>query len=438
MTTVTAPATTSTPLRFASKVRATSTASGGLSATIGAALLVTVVFVNDAVFRVADAEQATFDLQVAVRLVVCGLCGLYGLAHLRSALRTLTRGPALLVTAFACWSTLLVPFSINPGFSAYAMVSLWCVLLFTAAVRNEVAPLSILKSIVISLLVFLVASWLLWYVIPPLGQEVQNVGDGVEVTRFGGLQHPNGLGRQCALTVAMLLVVGLDHVGRWRRLVIPIVFTVFTGVWTESRTAILVMAALIAAAACCRLPKRKLALAGVMIIPLTAAFFGMGLSTGIVEVKVDRMAEKLSRDGDANEVYSLNSRTQVWDFAMDRFWRSPLIGYGQGCQRFVMKDNFFPTHHAHNILLNVALGTGVIGAGLLLWQAIVLARRCLVRPSAFTGLFLLSVLLFGMTDSVMLGSMPDSHTILWWLALFLPAGLSDWSTRPLGHAEEFA
>ena len=48
---------------------------------IGAALVAILVFVNEAVFRNADVEHVAFDWQIALRLAVCGACGLYGLAH---------------------------------------------------------------------------------------------------------------------------------------------------------------------------------------------------------------------------------------------------------------------------------------------------------------------------------------------------------------------
>ena len=60
---------------------------------VGALLIVFLVFVTHANFRVGDAEQAGLDWQIGLRLGACAVCGVYGLAHAREVLRVLTRFP---------------------------------------------------------------------------------------------------------------------------------------------------------------------------------------------------------------------------------------------------------------------------------------------------------------------------------------------------------
>ena len=52
---------------------------------------------------------------------------------------------------------------------------------------------------------------------------------------------------------------------------------------------------------------------------------------------------------------------------------SPVVGYGYGSSRFVIRE-IAPSagYNAHNQLLNVLIETGLVGAGLLLLQTIVL------------------------------------------------------------------
>jgi O-antigen ligase len=168
------------------------------------------------------------------------------------------------------------------------------------------------------------------------------------------------------------------------------------------------------------------------------AVAGLGHSTGVFNLKVEHIAEKLSRDGDAKEVYSMNSRTQVWDYALDKLGESPIIGYGQGCQRFIMKDNFFPTHHAHNLVLNVALGTGYIGAILLVCQLGVLVRRFFGGHNPFSSLLIVAVLLEGFAEGQMFGPTPDAHTVLLLLAVLTQTGWSQWSAREAALSPEVA
>jgi len=101
-----------------------------------------------------------------------------------------------------------------------------------------------------------------------------------------------------------------------------------------------------------------------------------------------------------------------------------VIGYGYGCSRYVLarypgssSDNFQP-RHAHNLWLDVAVATGLIGVflygGMILQQLIGFVRS----PSAFPDIALIVVLVAGNTEPVLFGAMPKTHTVLWLIALF--------------------
>jgi O-antigen ligase len=405
---------------------------------VGAFLLGTVLFVNDAVFRTGDAEKFTFDWQVALRLVVTGLCGLYGLVHLRQSIPTLTRGAGLLVLAFGCWAVVAVPFSLTWANSLAAAGSLWCAILFVAAIKNQLPPRWIAWSTVISLQVFLVGSWIVYLFIPGMGKEVQDVGGGVIIVRFGGLQHPNGLGSVAALVYAVMLAMAIEGLARWRTLILPLAFAAITAVATDSRTSILAIGLLSVVALLRLQPFAKAAIALFVVVPLFVAIFGFAAATDVIPVNTDKIVSKLSRDGDASELYSMNARTVVWDFAIEKIFESPWVGCGYGCQRFIMKDNFFPTHHAHNLLLNIALGMGYIGAALFILQILVMVRRFFGGRNAFCSLILLAVLLEGFAEGGMFGPTPDSHTVLWLLAVMTPIGWSQLSPRKTDFSPEFA
>jgi O-antigen ligase len=408
------------------------------SVVIGAILLGIITFVDDAVFRTSDAEKFSFDWQVALRLACCGLCGLYGLVYLRKSYPTLTHGAGLLVLAFGAWAIVTVLFSVSGLYSAAAVTALWCAILFVAAVRVEIPPRWIMGSVVTSLLVFLAASWFVYFFIPGMGREEQDIGGGVIIVRFGGLQHPNGLGSQAALAYAMLLVMGIERFARWRTLVVPLAFAALTAVASDSRTSMLALMVLTVVAILRLQPFAKAAFGLFFVIPFAVALFGFAAATDVLPVNSDRIVSKLSRDGDSSELYSMNSRTVVWDFAIEKIFESPWVGCGYGCQRFIMKDNFFPTHHAHNLVLNVALGTGYIGAILLVCQLGVLVRRFFGGHNPFSSLLIVAVLLEGFAEGQMFGPTPDAHTVLLLLAVLTQTGWSQWSAREAALSPEVA
>ena len=88
-----------------------------------------------------------------------------------------------------------------------------------------------------------------------------------------------------------------------------------------------------------------------------------------------------------------------------------------------MKDNFFPTHHAHNLVLNVALGTGYIGAILLVCQLGVLVRRFFGGHNPFSSLLIVAVLLEGFAEGQMFGPTPTRiRSCCYWRCLLRQDG----------------
>jgi O-antigen ligase len=138
---------------------------------------------------------------------------------------------------------------------------------------------------------------------------------------------------------------------------------------------------------------------------------------------LDSTLEKVSRSGKIEEIYNLTGRTEVWGFVVDEIARSPVIGYGYGCSRYVLdrypgsaSDDFLPLH-AHNLWLDVAVATGLIGV--LLYAAMIAQQMVgFVRwPAAFPDMALVLVLVAGNTEPVLFGAMPKTHTVLWMIAL---------------------
>jgi exopolysaccharide production protein ExoQ len=405
------------------------------SARIGLVLLFLLTFINGATFRRGDEENYHFDWHIALRIALCAACGLYGLAHLRNSAASLLKGAGLLVTALGCWVVLIVPFSMEPTNAAGATFCLWCVILFTAAIKDTLEPRQIIQSVAASLVAFLVGSWFAYLFWPSLGREVLTFVDGNVVERFGGLGSSQSVGLMSALAVALLLVLGTQRLARWKVLAFPLALAALTIYVTDSRTSAIAAAAAVVVAAVRSMRFTVGKAIGVLLLPLVAAI-GLGvISLGVVHLKEDDVLARFSRSGESVEMYNVSGRSEIWSFFLDRYRESPLVGYGLGCSRFVPREAYL---HAHNQVLNVFVETGLFGGALVLLQFFVLGRRFFVARNPYFDLFFVIVLVGGLTERVILAPIPDSFTVLWLLALLSPAHRSLPSVPGRARAEEVA
>lgn len=65
-----------------------------------------------------------------------------------------------------------------------------------------------------------------------------------------------------------------------------------------------------------------------------------------------------------SKAISLNSRTYIWSSALKLIMKKPFLGYGNFTQETINSFVLYGTGHAHNIILELLLRTGVIGLAL--------------------------------------------------------------------------
>jgi O-antigen ligase len=78
----------------------------------------------------------------------------------------------------------------------------------------------------------------------------------------------------------------------------------------------------------------------------------------------------------------------------------------------------FQPNHAHNLLLNVALCMGIPGALLLLAMIGHQLIDALRRPSVVPTIAVAILLVAGITEPLVFGPMPRSHTVILLISLF--------------------
>jgi hypothetical protein len=390
----------------------------GMSVRIGLVLLGLLTFVNSATFIRGEPNQYQFDWHIALRLALCGVCGLYGVAHLQYSATTLFRGAGLSVSAFGCWIALIVPFALVPTNAAGACFTVWSVALFAAALSVNVELSRIIRCMAASLFVFLIGCWAAYLFWPSLGREELPFPDGRIVERFGGLGSSQSVGLVSALEVALLVALGTQRSVRWKTLTVPLALAVLTIYVTNSRTSS-VAAILVSLVATIRSMRRTRAVVFLFfVLPFVAAIGAALFNFGVVKVNEEEVVSKLTRSGESVELSNVSGRTEIWSFFLEKFHESPLVGYGLSCSRFVSNQEYL---HAHNQLLNLAVETGLLGALLVFAQFLILCHRFIVAPNAYFDLFFLVAHIGGLTERVPFAPISDCFTLLWFLAVLWPS-----------------
>ena len=398
-----------------------------LSTAAGALLLGAAVFFSNANLRAhVDGEKFSIDFEDLLRLAICGACGLYGLVRLPQTIPYFSRSAGLWGLAFCVWATLTIPLAESPTYCLAGCLALWCMFLFAPAVLLELGGKRILWIVLFTLVLYMVGSWLAYFVWPELGRSEFFMTEREVKYRLGGLGGAQQLGLMAAWLIGTALALRTEAGASWRAILWPILLALSVLPFTESRTAMLVALA-IGTLFVWRRFSRAAVLVGGCAAAATACMTLLAIQSGLVKLDssgLDGALEKVSRSGKIEEIYNLTGRTEVWGFVLGEIARSPVIGYGYGCSRYVLarypgssSDNFQP-RHAHNLWLDVAVATGLIGVflygGMVLQQLIGFVRS----PSAFPDIALIVVLVAGNTEPVLFGAMPKTHTVLWLIALF--------------------
>jgi len=380
-------------------------------------------------------QEYTTDWQTTMRLAVCGLFGLYGCAHLSSTLKQFGRFPAAWATLFALWALATVPTSESPLFSLASIFSLLCVIAFAPAVLMQLGGQRTVETLLRALLLFVCVNWFLYFAVPELGRSEFELADGELIYRFGN--DAQQLGLQIAWALGFLLTLTLARLRSWLSAVVPFVMLAVTLPLTQSRTAILASVAALAVVLWqyMQVWQRILTVFAASVVAAGAVVI---VATGGVTLDSVGLASAVSRSGEAEEIENFTGRDVLWQHALEKIAESPLVGWGYGCSRFVMDDPkfSFQPNHAHNLLLNVALCMGIPGAMLLLGMLGHLLVDALRRPSIVPTIAVAILLVAGITEPLVFGPMPRSHTVILLIALFWrQTGTGDLST-PEPSSEE--
>jgi len=392
------------------------------AAPVGFVLIAAIIVFNDAELRSGNVDAETFalDWYMLLRLALCGCCGLYGFCFIRDTFKDFLRFPGALIAMFAGWAALTVLGAINTKHAAASVTALGCLVLFAPAVLRNVSGRAILLAAIAGLSLFMAGSWAMFVVSPETTMWSEGLDYGESIARFSGIAgQPNGLGLQAGLLIVLALAAGRNQVLSWRAVFAVLALSVPALYLCQSRTAALATIATAAIIFGRRLSGK--AIATIASTGAAAACLGivLGIATGAIEVRGDSLASALTKSGDVEEITTLTGRDQLWTYAGKFIMESPLWGSGYGGARFVMSENpDFPTHHAHNLFINITLSAGIVAGFLLVAIFAWLIVKMFSDPDDLVDCIVVMALIGGIAENVILGPTPETHTLLFLIAIF--------------------
>lgn len=243
--------------------------------------------------------------------------------------------------------------------------------------------------------------------------------------------HPVQSGAMLAIAVVLLagyaITYGLERAGpRWSFPVYWVLFAICGAglIATKTRGAVLgVLVGILVLVWTRWRGQRKVEVGVVMAIVLIAV--ALATSAAIESFFV--------RGESVEQLSTLNSRTNLWSYAFERFGQHPLYGFGLTSSRGLFLDSI-GLGGGHNALVNLLVDTGLIGVlvwlALLVWVLITARRLARLRPAprADRGMILALILTMIVNSVFTEGLGAPANVLCTWLFVII-AWLSILSRR---------
>jgi O-antigen ligase len=375
-------------------------------------------------FRMREAGDAGLDLQNGAKFAGWMVALAIGVLHLPK-IAPLIRQPHIAGILMFCVMAIISsayspvsPFSFanSVGLLSFFLLGLVGVTLTSAHSIVTTYTVALAAYMALNLAISVVAP--VYAYLPPSESET--------VFRLRGLAgHPNVLGQQAVAFLALVFVCfDRGWLKRWG-LVLVMAGMGLAVLWmTNSRTNLGVIGVSIGLVLLRRRPAllisaMVLAVAGVLALIVMPSSF------------LDFVVGSFSRTGSAAEILTLTGRTELWQFCLGKIAEQPLFGYGfMAAEHIITHEYVSPSYgstlNAHNTLLQCLISVGIVGAAPLLysigWMLWAFARR----PDSLRDIFMLLLLLSGLTEVVIFGATPGLYAQVFFAAVAVSAA------KPLG------
>jgi len=334
--------------------------SAPLSTIVGLGLIAIITFINSADVAI-DKEKVGLDMQVMLKLAGIGFAAIYGgIGFLTDRrVRDLVQSfPVFWVVIIIAMYFVSTPFSIDPKISLASTLSVVAILLLTIRALLQIGIMPVLNAIFVGMGLFNIFSWVVFFAWPEVGVLKEALPDGKFAHRMSGLAHSNVLGQYAGLTVVLGMIMFFTYKRKSKARLGLIAIALGALVCSLSRTSM--VATLVAlAVAYRRVFFKREYLQRYVVAAMVGIFALMVISTQVdLGAKIKEKMTLISKSGNADELTSATGRSEIWAYSIRLIGERPLIGYGAATSKYYLARYSLYTH---NMILNVAFSTGIIG-----------------------------------------------------------------------------
>lgn len=390
-----------------------------ISTIVGLGLIFFITWINLANLSV-DKSNVGLDKQVLVKLIGIAAAGLYGAVgfctdrRVRDILQTF---PVFWVVIVIAFYFVAVPFSITKEISFASAIAMVAVLLMTVTALVQIGVMPVLNSIFAGMAFFNIFSWIVYFVWPEIGVLAEPLPEGKFAYRMSGLAHANTLGQYTGLTVVLGTIMYVTYHKRSLLRVGLILIALGALVNSLSRTSLVATVVALAVAYRHVFLKQEYFQRYVIAACLAALGF-MVLSTQVdIGAKIKEKMTLVSKSGDADELTSATGRAEIWAYTIRLIKQRPLIGYGAATSKFYLKDY---SQYTHNMILNVALSTGIIGGFAMLMMVLGRLRAMMTVSYPLADGILVFIIVNGLFENVIFSILCGMPTMVWIMSLAWP------------------
>jgi O-antigen ligase len=377
------------------------------------------IFLVQAVFRVREYQDKDVDFQVIIKIAVWLSVAALAIYHIRNWLRILLIPSNFPWMVFLLWILATTIVSPAPAYTAVSVFTVIACVLFSAYLFSIFDEVEIFATIVAAITLFCIVSLIVYFAIPQFGHYVfwQN-GERFVSPRLAGIA---GSANNMALIAAFSVVASGLYAREFHRM--NVFFAPVSGlialiclVMTQSRGALVWALAILFIVY--MLHWRRV-YAAVLVFSLGLLAFAALIPKG--EGFLLKMA---SRSGSVGEVTSFTGRTEIWHTVLQLAAAEPWMGYGYASSVFVLPQHAstigFTTSHAHNIILQLLLTTGIIGVILFVISAVVVIARAAAQRDRTVFAMMLFVIFNGVTESSGFTTLANICTFAFAIAVTMP------------------
>jgi O-antigen ligase len=269
----------------------------------------------------------------------------------------------------------------------------------------------------LSLTVFNIGGWFVFYAIPDLGTSAAWTNSGIMLRMCGLAGQATNLGAVCAQAVGTAFVLWYGRKCSTMSMLLFGGFAFATLLKSDARTTEIATLAGIAMI----FASRSATLVACGALAATVVLVILQVFPQLLSV----LGNQFSRSGDPTEVYTLTGRLQIWAFAWSQIKLSPFLGYGYNSSKAVLGsylgfENGLMVDSAHNLYLQNLLSVGFVGMTPVIILLIYLTYRCVMRPIPIVCFTLVSVLISSISDTDAIGTTPTLMTMLFFLVSVWP------------------